>query len=217
MKFLTQNWGWKILSLVAAFFVWLNISNEPELATIVSVPVEYRNYPKDLLISSDIGGTISVEARGPARQVRALTDSQVAAVIDFATVKGPGERTFTLNASELSLPHGIDLIRTIPGQLRFRFERRTSRALTVDIPYSGALAPGLLIVGRTVIPEQLNVSGPESHVTEARKLVADPFDLTRVTGDTDETLAVYASDPELRFMGTPQVTVKIRVRRARQN
>ena len=76
MRFLTRNLLWKLLALVAAFGVWLNVASEPELATIVSVPVEYNNFPKDLEISSDIVESIDVEARGPAGQLRSLNDSR---------------------------------------------------------------------------------------------------------------------------------------------
>jgi YbbR domain-containing protein len=215
MRFLTQNLGWKLLSLVAAFAIWLNISSEPELATIVSIPVEYRNYPKDLLISSASASTVSVEARGPARQVRAITDSKVACIVDFANVKGPGERTFTLTTAELDLPRGVELIRTIPSQLRFIFEQRTTKLLPVEVPFSGRLASGLSLVEKQVQPETLRVSGPESHVNDAAKLTSDPFDLSNVLNDTERTLAVYAADPELRFLNTPQVKVRIRVRHTR--
>jgi hypothetical protein len=45
------------------------------------------------------------------------------------------------------------------------------------------------------------------------KLISDPFDLTTVTGDTQQTLSVYAAEPEVRILTTPQVTVKVRVER----
>lgn len=215
IRFLTRNAGWKLISLAAAFLVWINVASEPELATIVSVPVEYRNFPKGLDISSEIASTIRVEARGPARQVRSLPDSRLAAVIDFADVQAPGERTFTLAANELNLPRGIDLMRTVPAQLRFKFEKRISRLLPVDVPFSGALPAGVSVETTDVEPPELEVRGPESHVIGAKKLVSDPFDLTltAVRGDTEQVLAVYAPDPELRFSGTPQVRVKISVAR----
>jgi hypothetical protein len=213
MRLITQNLGWKLLSLLAAFVVWINVAGEPERATIVSIPVEYSNFPKDLVISSEIAGRVRIEARGQARQLHALSDSGVAAVIDLATVKGPGERTFTLTASDLDLPRGVELIRTIPSQLRFRFERQTTRMLEIDVPFAGTLPRGLSIGEKTFEPEQLRVSGPESHVSDARRLVSDPFDLSRVTGDRDETLAVYTTDPELQFLSVPQVKVRIRVKR----
>jgi YbbR domain-containing protein len=211
VKFLTQHLGWKLFSLVAAFVVWMSVASEPERATVVSVPVEYSNFPKDLEISSDVLETIDVEARGPAGQLRSLSGSRIAAVVDFGSVRQPGERTFTLTNAELQLPRGIDLIRTIPAQLRFTFERRETRAVRVEVPFSGKLAPGLSIAHVDIEPPQLRIVGPESRVLAAKKLTADPFDLTHVTGEAQETLAVYASEPQVRFIGTPQVTVKVRV------
>jgi YbbR domain-containing protein len=212
---LTRNPGWKLLALVAAFGVWMNVASEPELATIVSVPVQYSDSPKDLEISSNIVESIDVEARGPAGQLRTLSDSHIAAVVDLASVKDPGERTFTLTASELKLPRGIELIRTIPAQLRFTFEKRTTRAVPVKVAFSGKLPAGFAIAQVEVEPPELTIAGPESHVLSSKQLVSDPFDLTGVTGDTQRSLAVYAAEAEVRIVSTPQVTVKIHIQQSR--
>jgi diadenylate cyclase len=211
IRFLTQNLIWKLIALLAAFGIWWNVSNEPDLATIVSVPVEYKNFPRDLEISSDIVVAINLEARGPSGQLRTLHDSPGAAILDFVSVQSPGERTFTITATELKLPRGIELVRTIPAQLRFKFERRATRELTVNVPFSGKLPAGLSVAGIDVQPPQLEIAGPESHVAHSGKLTADPFDLTNITADTEQTLAVYAAESEVRILGNPQVKVKIRV------
>jgi hypothetical protein len=211
---LTRNLVWKLLSLAIAIAVWIGFSSEPELATIVSVPVEYRNYPRNLEISSDIVSTINVEARGPAGRLASLHDARIAAVVDFASVNAPGERTFTLSASSLNLPRGVEFIRTIPSQLRFTFEEHVTRMLPVDVPLSGQLPRGMKIDSMEVDPPELRVGGPQSHVLKATKLVSDPFDVTNLMDNTQQNMAVYASDPEVRLLSKPQVTVKIRVRTA---
>lgn len=215
MKFLTHNFIWKMLALVAAFAVWMNVASEPDLATLLSVPVEYRNYPKDLEISSSIVDSIDLEARGPSGQLRDLREARLAAVMDFSTVKAPGVRTFTLTARELNLPRGIEMVRTIPAQLRFTFEHRATRSLKVEVPYSGMLAAGMAIADVSVTPPELSIAGPESRVAAVQKAVSDPFDLSQVTGDTQQKLTVFIPEPEVRFLSAPQVTVKIRVRKTR--
>jgi YbbR-like protein len=215
MRFLTRNLIWKLFALVVAFGVWLNVASEPELEIIVSVPVEYNNVPKDLEISSNIVESIEVEARGPAGQLRSLNDSRVAEIVDFANVKSPGERTFTLTAAQLKLPRGIHLIRTIPAQLRFQFERRLTRAVPVKVEFSGKPRAGVVVTHVDIEPPDLTITGPESHVLNAKALAADPFDLTDVNADTVRKLAVFAAEPEVRILDAPQVTVKIRVRQGR--
>jgi hypothetical protein len=211
MNFLTRNLLWKLLALVAAFAVWLNVANEPELATIVSVPVEYNHLPPNLEISSDIVETIDLEARGPSGQLRTLHDSRIAEIIDFAGVTAPGERTFTVTPTELKLPRGIVMVRAIPAQLRFNFEKRTTRSVDVEVRLSGKLPTGYSLAGVDADPPQLQIVGPESHVLRSGKLASDPVDLTNLTGDTLQTVSVYAAEPEVRILNAPQVRVKIRV------
>ena len=212
LRILTRNFLWKALSLAIAIAIWLAVANQPELATIVAVPVEYRRLPKDLEISSDIVSTVRVEAKGPAGRLGSLHDSAIAAVVDFAGVNAPGERTFTLNASELNLPLGVELIRTIPSQLHFRFEKHMTRMLPVDVPLSGRVPAGLVVETIEVEPRELRVGGPESNVMRATKLMADPFDVTQVSDGARHVVAVYSGDPEVRLLDKPQVTVGIRVR-----
>jgi YbbR domain-containing protein len=211
MNVFTRNLLWKLFALAAAFAVWLNVSNEPDLATIVSVPVQYNHFPKDLEISSDIEETVDLEAKGSSGLLRSLHDGRIAAIIDFADVSVPGERTFTITDKELKLPRGLELVRTIPAQLRFRFERRATRFVPVDVRLSGKLPAGFAVAGLDVMPPQLQITGPESHVLGSDKLESDPLDLSGVTGDKTQTLAVYASDTEVRILNAPQVRVKIRV------
>ena len=210
-NFFTQNLGLKVVSLMVAVFVWMNIASEPELATILSAPVEYKNYPKDLEISSNIVEKVDVEARGPSGRLRDLSTAGISAVVDFSTVKAPGERTFTLTSAQLNLPRGIELIRIIPAQLRFRFEHRATKVLQVEVPYSGSLPAGVSIASTQIIPPTLTIMGPESRVAAVQRAVSDPIDLGQVTGDTQQKVSVYIAEPEVRFLTAPQVTVKIRV------
>jgi YbbR domain-containing protein len=212
----THNFGLKALALMAAFGLWLNIASEPQLATIVSVPVNYKNFPPDLVISSSSStvGTVSVEARGPASRLREMQQSPVAAIIDFASVHNPGERTFTLTGAELRPPRGVTLVRAIPEQLRFTFEHQATAKVPVEVEFSGALPRGMSYQV-TVTPKELEITGPESRVSTVRKARTDPFDLSRVTGDSEQELSTFIDDAEVRFAGVPRVTVKIRVEKNR--
>ncbi len=215
IRLITQNFGWKLFALAASFGIWMSLASEPDLATIVSIPVEYSNFPTDLEISSTIVESVRVEAKGLARQVRALSDSKIAAVVDFAGVTTAGERTFNLSTNEIRLPRGTQLMRTIPAQLRFRFEKRAVRTVPVEVAWSGALPNGLRLGKVEVTPAALDVVGPESRVRNALTLVSDPFDLSSITGATEKTLAVFAPESQVRFAGNSQVTVKVQIERTR--
>lgn len=213
----THNFGLKMLSLGVAFGLWYSIASEPEVATIVSVPIDYKNFPKDLVISSKTVDSISVEARGPASRLREMQESRVAAVIDFSSVSAPGERTFNLTGSQIRPPRGVILVRAIPEQLRFQFEHQIKGKMPVEVEYSGALPRGVTLGRVTVSPPELEIMGPESRVLAASKPRTDPFDLSRITEENvaEQELSVYIADPELRFADSSRVRVKIRLERNR--
>jgi hypothetical protein len=212
----TKNAGWKLLSVAAAFLIWMNIASEPDLATVISAPVEFRNFPRDLEISSSIVDSVDIDARGPAGKVRDFAGSRPSAVIDLASVTAPGERTFTLGPNEVKIPSGVQLVRTIPAQLRLKFEHRAQRDLKIDVPFSGKLPAGMEVVRMEVIPSTLTIIGPESHVMAAKDAVADPFDLSQVprgTAVSEQHLNVFEAESEVRFTKYPQVTVKVHTAR----
>jgi hypothetical protein len=208
-----HNIGLKALALFAAFGLWYNLASEPELATIVSVPVNYKNFPRNLVISSTTVDSIEVEARGPASRLREMQESRVAAIIDFASVHAPGERTFTVTGSELRPPRGVTLVRAIPEQLRYRFEQPITSKVRVDVVYSGVLPHGMSVRDATVNPPELEVTGPESRVRSARKALTDPFNLTNATDGSSQELSVYIDDAEVRFSSPPRVTVRVHIER----
>jgi YbbR domain-containing protein len=208
--FLTQNIGWKLLSLAAALVLWFLVASEPELATLHSVPVEYKGVPDDLEISSNFVENVFLEMRGPAGRLRDLSDTRPAVVLDFSTVHEPGERTFTIDQSHAILPRGIQVVRAIPTQLRFRFEHRISREVPVEVrlsaPHDGYVAT------YQVSPSKLTVTGPESSVQRTRAVVTDPVDISGVISRGQFRVNTYLAEPQVRFQSSSQVTVQVVVK-----
>ena len=210
---LYRNIGWKLLALLLGTLVWIAVYREPEMAAVVAAPVQFKNSPTDLDIGSEIVESVDLEARGPAGLLRDLSERRVAVVVDFSDVKNPGERTFTIDNRNISLPRGVELVRIIPSQLRFRFERRTVRRVTVEPQFSGVLPPGFRIVKTTVKPSVLPVIGPESKVSNAFVVRTDPIDLDHVSDERTVRVSAYLPNAQLRFLGSPEVTVKVSVGR----
>jgi YbbR domain-containing protein len=209
--FLTNNVGWKLLSLAAALVLWFVVASEPELATLHSVPVEYKGVPDDLEISSNFVENVFLEMRGPAGRLRDLSDTRPAVVLDFSTVHEPGERTFTIDQSHAILPRGIQLVRAIPTQLRFRFERRISREVPVEVRLS-APHDGYAVASYEVIPSKLTVTGPQSSVQRTNAVVTDPVDIGGVISLGQFRVNTYLAEPQVRFQSSSHVTVRVVVK-----
>jgi YbbR domain-containing protein len=206
-----RNIGWRILSLALAALVWIAVHREPIIFSVLAAPVQFKNPPADLEISSETVETVDIETRGPAELLRNLSEKRVAVVIDFNSVHSPGERTFTLRRSDTSLPAGVDMVRIIPSQLRFTFEHRIVRAVPVDPQSSGSLPGGLRLVSMISNPKELAITGPESSVRRVNRLRTDPVDLSRVSEDQNVRVTAYLPNGQLRFKDPPDVTIKLTV------
>ena len=81
-----EHFGWKLLSLVIAVVVWAMVASEPELGTLATVPLEYRNLPDDLEISSEPISQVVLELRGPSGELRSLTGMHPAVILDMSGI-----------------------------------------------------------------------------------------------------------------------------------
>jgi len=210
---LTRNLGWKLLSLSLALLLWLAIIGDPELATSVSVPIQYKNLPRELEISSEVLDRVHLEIRGPSGKLSPASLEDTAVVLDLKAVHEPGERTYTIQQWNVNLPPGVIFSRAVPAQVRLHFERRMTREVPVRIRHSSPPPPDYEIESQEASPTRLRILGPESRVQQVGYVETDPLDLSAVVGVEEFQVHTYAPDPQVRFESSPLVTVKVRVRR----
>ena len=96
MRMLTENIGWKLVSIAIATGFWWALSGQTEVATAVPAAVRYRNVPPDLELSSDHVERLFLKVRGPATRLAASSLAQTTLVLDLGNALKPGEQTFTI-------------------------------------------------------------------------------------------------------------------------
>lgn len=208
-QLLTRNLGWKVLSVLIAVALWVAVAREPELATSLSVPVEFKSIPEDLDIGSNVPDRIHIEVRGPSGRLTHDNLSNVAAVLDLSDA-GAGERTFTIREKNLNLPPGVVFYRAVPSQITLRFDRLISR--DVDVRPNYVKTPdGYHRTGEIVDPARVRIRGPEERVRNMRQVLTDPIDLSSVLGQAQFHTAVNIGDPQVRLESPATVTVSVKL------
>jgi hypothetical protein len=216
ISLLTRNLGWKLLSLAIAVLLWLAIVGEPEVATSISVPIQYKNIPRDLEVSSEVLDRVHLEVRGPSGKVSPSSLADTAIILDLGAVHQSGERTYTIRQDNVNLPSDVVFLRAVPAQIRLHFERRLSREVPVQVRHSEPPPPGYEVVSEIVRPDSLRIVGPESHIQEVESVQTDPIDLSQVVGATEFHVHTYVPNPQVRFEGSSVVTVSVEVQKVSQ-
>lgn len=209
-----QNFGWKMLSLLAAVILWALVASEPELVTSVRAQLVYKNLPEDLELASEPVPTVTLELRGPSGELRGFGDGGLrpAVILDMSTVL-PGERTFAIDTSNVKLPRKVRLMGSIPSEVPFKFERRMVRRVPVTVQVLGEGAGGYLVASKSATPAGLTIMGPASHVAKIATVTTDPVDVSNVVGSTEFRTNAYVNDPYVRFQSSPQVAITVTMRK----
>lgn len=216
-RFFLHNVGWKLLSLAIATALWILIAREPEIATSLNVPIEMKNMPDDLDISSDVPERARLEVRGPAGRLTRDNLAEAAVVLDLGNVPGPGERTFTFQDRNVKLPLGVKFFKAVPTQITVRFEKLISKTVRVRARWGTGPPDGYAIVSSHLSPQTVRIVGPESHVQPIDFVSTDPIDLSGIIGTKQVRVHVNVGDAQVRLNPIQQVEVTVRLEKRDMN
>jgi YbbR domain-containing protein len=206
---IVRNLAWKLLALVVAVAIWILVASEPEFSTFATARVVYRDLPDNIDISSDPVPQVTLELRGPANELRNLEGPQGPAAVLNMSDAVPGERTYTIEDGAVRLPRAVYLLRSIPSEIRFRFEKRITRLVPVKARFTGDSAAGSAPAAVTIQPATLEITGPESHVSRIQSVATDAVNLSSRASVVSQRVNAFVDDPFVRFVASPQVTVSV--------
>jgi YbbR domain-containing protein len=212
-QLLTQNLGWKLLSLAIAVAIWISVAREPELATSLSVPVELKNIPDDLDIGSAVPDQVHLEVRGPSGRLSRDNLTDAAMILDLGDAHA-GERTYTIRAANFSLPSGVSFYRAVPSQITLRFDHLASQSVKIFPRYSKPPQAGYRIRAYVLEPENIRIRGPEERVRRIDRVWTDPVDLSSVVSSAEFHTHVNVGDPQVRLDAPTAITLKVTLERS---
>jgi YbbR domain-containing protein len=112
------------------------------------------------------------------------------------------------------MARGIRLVRAIPSQVRIQFDRHADpRSVPVTVRFEGAGQNGYEVAHYDVSPRNLRIVGPEGHVRRVTAAATDPVDVSGVVGPSEFRVNAYITDPYVRFLDTPLITVTVTMKR----
>jgi YbbR domain-containing protein len=211
-----HNLGLKLIAIALAVGLWLAVARDPIAEVAIEIPVEVRDVPQDLEISSEIAPKAQIRLRGPERTIRQLQSSDVYAAIEFNGVK-PGERTFDLTAQQVHEPAGLEVVQIVPSQFHLAFDVRLTRPVRVQPRVIGSFVQGYHIGQILSDPSTVTITGPKGRVEAVESATTDPIDISGAMSRVTFVRHPYVSDPLIQVTHAAPVRITVIMEQAPSN
>jgi len=201
---LFDNLGLKLVALLLALLVYLNVYTDRPATMKVSFPIRVTDLADSLSLSGPSPSTVQVEVRGTAKQLIRLRVTEPPMKVSLAGV-GIGRYERALGPEDLPLPEGVEVQvdrMVSPRTLELQVDRRIERNLPVSVSVEGQPASGALWDGSYEIrPSHVKVKGPEGVLGTLDTVRVGPVSLAgrhdtlRVTVETVELPPWCVTEP----------------------
>jgi YbbR domain-containing protein len=206
---LFDNLGLKLVALLLALVVYLNVYTDRPTTMTVSFPIQLNDIGDSLSLSGPVPGAVQAELRGTGKQLIRVRLSEPMLKISLAGVgRGRFERAVSAADLPVTASDGIEIERVIgPRMLQIQLDRKISRSVPVAPRVDGTLGAG--VSGKVVaIPDHVTVRGPEAVVSALDSVVLDRL---RVDGRRDTVRARVSPEGLPDWCSTDPATVTVRV------
>jgi YbbR domain-containing protein len=185
-QMLTRNLPLKLLSLLIASSLWFFVNfGERDTEESLKVPLELRNIPAHLMITSPRVDFIDVRVSGPRALLGRIDRNRVSIGLDLSGVR-PGPAVFRVDPAALNLPRGVQMLRINPSQITLETEAVSHKPVPVRLRIGGKLPADLQVADTKVSPETVQITGPASDVRDIAAVNTEPLDVDGATAGTIE-------------------------------
>lgn len=197
--------GLKLFSVLFAIGLWLfvNAGQKPTEKSL-TVPVEVRNLPADLMTAGPGPGPVEVRVSGPPALLSTLDPEYLKVVLDLDGAHS-GTSTFRLSAAFFNPPRGVRIIRISPSVINLKLETKGDRVLPVTVRLGNKPPAGYKIVRAEASPDTVRVRGPANTVNRMTTIETTPVEIEPTKRQFTREARLSSSDETLTF--TPDKVV----------
>lgn len=178
-RFFTANLSFKLLAFGFAVILWVWVSlGQTESELPMTVRLEVKNLPREMIRSSDLPNELDIKVSGTRTVLRSINPKQLRYVLDL-TGSRPGSHLYKIYAPRIEgIPDGAQVTEISPSQVQLRLSSRKQKTVRVNPVLRGKPAEGREILGRTVVPEFVEVSGAEEEIDILSSVDTEIIDIT---------------------------------------
>jgi YbbR domain-containing protein len=205
-----RHFGLKLMSVGLAVLLWLTVSGEEVVERGLRVPLELQQFPSGLEIQGEAPSTVDVRVRGTSGALSRVAAGDVVAVLDLRAAR-TGNRLFPLTPELVHVPFGVEVVQINPSTIALAFEPSVTREVPVVASTEGEPAPGYVLGKVSVMPDRVEIIGPESAVKRAREALTETISVADLRESQMAAVTIGLTDPALRLKAQRSVSVRVQI------
>ncbi len=201
-----------LVALIAASLMWYAATGKRRATISVrstKANLTLVNMPSDLLLTSSVPDTITLQLRGPLTLNPAA--GGIPEVFLDLTEAMPGRSTYAIDVSGVRLPPEVEVIAVEPTEIEIELERVLLRSLPLSPTVEGSPAPGFVVNLVQVDPPRITVQGPESRLSTLENVTTSALSVEGATGSIEAVVTPLLTDPLLRVLTGSPVTIRVNI------
>ena len=209
-----NNLSLKILAVLLAFLLWIQVASQETVQMNLVAPVEFLDMPTDLEISNDYAREVEVVLQSD--RPRSLENGRISVMIDMRDAAS-GAAVIHLNENNVRGARGAEIVSITPARLRLQLEETRSKEVDVKATIVGSPAEGYQVSAVRIIPPRVPLSGPQSRIEQVTETDTEPISIAGLSDVLTVQVALDLEDTRLRFGSTDRVTILIVIEEERKD
>jgi YbbR domain-containing protein len=208
MRRLFANFGYKLLAVAIALFLWAVAHGSSPIERGFDIPVVLSGVPDDLVVTGHSVDMMNLRVMGTRAALRNLSPAALEYVVEVAGAK-PGVAAFELDISRLELPRGARIVSHSPSRIELTFEPRASRAVRVRPDITGEPAEGFVLGAVDVVPGRVQITGARAAVLRLAEVVTETIDVSGADAPLEREVRISLGGDQIWLENPKPVRVRV--------
>ena len=208
LSFFSKHWLLKLLSLIIGASLWYFVTAEDRLDLTVTIPLELRNLPANLVVANQYRKDIEVVVSGPRRLIQEMRQQNISRPIDLGKAE-PGAMVVKNDAESIPLPRGISVQRVQPANITLLIDRLASKDFTITPVTKGKPAAGFVLESLTLNQPQITITGPQTILEKEDALKTSVINLEGIDSSSTVQVHLNLNEALLKLIGETVIEANV--------